>query len=94
MRKYVESKDGYIVFEDGGTNPISYGACEKWFPTYDEAIKYAMDIVKERVRSYKDRIDCNSVIVYEGAEKLMHESHFCPCGRIVFYWMNHDKCKT
>ena len=91
MSKYVENKDGYIVFEDGGTSPIAYGAAEEWFPTYDEAIKYAMGIVKERVESYKDRIDWNSVIVYEGAESLMHEGHSCPCGRVVFYWMNHNK---
>ena len=27
--KYIQNPNGYIVFEDGGTNPISYGASEK-----------------------------------------------------------------
>ncbi len=91
MGRYIESKDGYIVFEDSGTNPIAYGAAEKWFSTYDEAIKYAMGIVKEKVELYKDVIDWNSVIVYEGAESLIHKNHSCPCGKVVFYWINHNK---
>lgn len=48
MNKYIQNPNGYIVFEDGGTSPIAYGASEEWFPTYDEAIAYAMDIVKNR----------------------------------------------
>ena len=48
MNDYTQSKDGYIVFEDGGTSPISYGATEEWFQTYDEAIKYALNIVTKR----------------------------------------------
>ena len=40
MAKYKQSQDGYIVFEDGGVCPLSYGVSEKWFPTYDEAILY------------------------------------------------------
>ena len=47
MNEHANYKDGYIVFEDGGTSPIAYGACEKWFSTYDEAINYAIDIVKK-----------------------------------------------
>ena len=90
MNDYTQSKDGYVVFEDEGTSPIAYGACEKWFHTYDEAIEYALSIVTKRTEEYKKRFDWNSVIVYEGAESLMHESHSCPCGRVVFYWMNHD----
>lgn len=31
MAKYKQSQDGYIVFEDGGVCPLSYGASEKWF---------------------------------------------------------------
>ena len=90
MNKYTQNEDGYIVFEDGGTSSLAYGACEKWFQTYDEAIKYALSIVTERTEEYKNRFNWNSVIVYEGAERLIHEFHSCPCGRVVFYWMNHD----
>lgn len=54
MNKHANNEDGYIVFEDGGTNPISYGACEKWFATYDKSIEYAMNIVKRRVEEFKD----------------------------------------
>lgn len=50
MNKYTQNPSGYIVFEDGGTSPIAYGASEEWFPTYDEAIAYAMDIVKKQDR--------------------------------------------
>lgn len=86
--KYIQNPNGYIVFEDGGTNPISYGASEKWFSTYDEAIAYAMDIVKNRTEEFKNCIDCNSVIVYEGDKALLHKTHSSPCGRAVFNWNN------
>lgn len=88
MSKYTQNPDGYIVFEDGGTSPIAYGASEKWFQTYDDAIAYAMDIVKKRTESIKNFLDCNSVIVYEGEESILHKSHSCPCGRVVFSWNN------
>lgn len=90
MNKYTENKEGYIVFEDGGTSPISYGASEKWFPTYDEAIKYAINTVNRRVKEIKDFFDLNSVIVYKGSEKLLHENHSCPGDRrVVFCWSNY-----
>ena len=91
MNKYIQSEDGYIVFEDGGTSPIAYGAAEEWFSTYDEAIKYALKIVTKRAEDYKEKFDLNTVIVYEGSKNLKYESHSCPCGRVVFYWMNHNK---
>ena len=64
MNEHANYKDGYIVFEDSGTSPIAYGACEKWFSTYDEAIEYATNIVKKRTKEFKEHIDCNSVIVF------------------------------
>ena len=91
MNKLANSEEGYIVFEDGGTSPIAYGACEKWFSTYDDAIKYAMKIVDKRSKEFKEHIDCNSVIVYEGSEELINKSHSCPCGRVVFQWTNYKK---
>ena len=91
MNEHANYKDGYIVFHDSGTSSIAYGACEKWFATYDKAINYAIDIVKKRTEEFKKRIDCNSVIVYEGSEICMHETHFCPCGRVVFDWRNYKK---
>lgn len=88
--KYIESKEGYIVFEDGGASPITYGASEQWFPTYDKAVKYALNIVSKRIKEFKDTIDFNSVIVYEGSEKLLHESHSCPEDRkVIFCWSNY-----
>lgn len=90
MNKYTKSKEGYIVFEDGGTSPITYGASEQWFPTYDKAVKYALNIVSKRAKEFKDAIDLNSVIVYEGSEQLLHESHSYPDGRkVVFCWSNY-----
>lgn len=91
MNEHANYKDGYIVFEDSGTSPIAYGACEKWFATYDKAIEYAMNIVKKRVEEFKEHIDFNSVIVYEGSEELIHGTHSCPCGRVVFDWRNYKK---
>ena len=91
MNEHANYKDGYIVFHDSGTSPIAYGACEKWFESYDKAIKHAMSIVKARVEEFKEHIDCNSVIVYEGSEELMHETHSCPCGRVVFDWRNYKR---
>lgn len=91
MNKHAESEEGYIVFEDGGTSPIAYGASEKWFSTYDEATKYALNILKRRVQEFKEIIDLNSVIIYEGPEAILHESHsFPPKGsRVVFCWSNY-----
>lgn len=61
------SNKGYIVFEDGGTQPIFYGASEKWFGTYDEAVEYALSMIKERIEEFKNgHIDCNCVMIYEG----------------------------
>lgn len=91
MSKYIESADGYIVFEDGGTSLIACGASEKWFPTYDAAIEYALNIVNKRVKEFKNIIDFNSVVVYEGSEKILHDIHSCPCGRIVFNWTNYKR---
>lgn len=91
MNKHANNEDGYIVFEDSGTSPIAYGACEKWFATYDDAIEHAMNIVEKRVKEFKEHIDCNSVIVYEGSENLMSESHSCPCGRVIFDWRNYKR---
>lgn len=90
MSKFTDTEKGYIVFEDSGTSPISYGACEKWFPTYTEATDYAMGIVRKRVNELKNHIDCNNVIVYEASEELLHESHSIPSGRVVFYWGNYN----
>ena len=91
MNEHTNYKDGYIVFEDSGTSPIAYGACEKWFATYDKAIEYAMSIVKARVKEFKEHIDYNSVIVYEGSEELMHETRCGPCGRVVFDWRSYKR---
>lgn len=89
--KYEQNHDGYIVFEDGGIDPFSYGAAEQWFPSYDEAVQYALETVAKRAEEFKDRIDCNSVIVYEGSKELLHKGHTCPCGTVVFEWRNYRR---
>ena len=89
MNKHADSPEGYIIYEDGGTSPITYGASEEWFKTYDEAMGYALSIVKKRIRKFKKYIDCNSVVVYEGSKELLRQSHSCPSGRVVFYWNNY-----
>lgn len=92
MSKYIQSQEGYIVFEDGGTSPLAYGASEKWFQTYDKAMSYAMSIVRKRVEELKTQLDFNSVIVYEGSEEFLHQSHSIPDGhRVVFEWRNYSK---
>lgn len=88
MNKHAESTEGYIVYEDGGTSPIAYGASEEWFQTYDEAICYAISIMKKRVEEFKKYNDCNSVVVYEGSKDLLRQTHSSPSGRVVFYWNN------
>lgn len=93
MSGYQENPEGYIVFEDGGTSLLAYGASEKWFPTYDEAMKRAMKIVSDKLEAIKEHLDCNSVIVYEGGEDRLHKSHVIPLDgeRVVFYWTNYGK---
>lgn len=93
MPGYQENPEGYIVFRDGGTCPIAYGAFEEWFPTYDEAIKKAMKIVSDKLETIKEVLDCNSVIVYEGSKEHLHRSHEIPLKdkKVVFYWTNYGK---
>ena len=93
MPGYQENPEGYIVYDDGGTCLIAYGACEEWFPTYNETIKKAMKIVSDKLETIKEVLDCNSVIVYEGSEDYLHKSHVIPPDgeRVVFYWTNYGK---
>lgn len=89
MNKYCASKDGYIVFEDGGVNPMCYGASERWFQDYDKAMEYAIGIVLKRVNEFKDRIDYNSVVVYEGSEEHLKLNSVSDRGRTIFQWNNY-----
>lgn len=91
VKRFIENRDGYIVYEDSGHDLYSYGASEKWFGTYLEAINYAMNVVKKNINIYKKYIDCRNVIVYEGSKNLLNESHSCPCGNVVFYWSNYKR---
>lgn len=43
----ASSEKGFMVFDDAGTSVSDYGAAEKWFPTYEEAAQYALDLVKK-----------------------------------------------
>lgn len=89
MNKYCASNDGYIVFEDGGVNPMCYGASERWFQDYDKAMGYAIGIVLKRVNEFKDRIDYNSVVVYEGSEEHLKSNSVSDRGRTIFQWNNY-----
>ena len=90
MNKYIKSNVGYIVFDDGGTCPIAYKACEEWFATYDEAIDYALSVVKENIESLKNRKDYNKVMIYKGEESLLSFPHKIPCGTVIFKWTNYN----
>lgn len=89
MNELTQSKDGYIVFHESGTCAFAYGAAEKWFKTYDEAINYALERVTKNCELFKERIDFNSVIVYEGSEEFMHSTHAIPREKFLFWWNNH-----
>ena len=89
MNELTQSKDGYIVFDESGTCALAYGAAEKWFKTYDEAINYALEKVTKNCALFKERIDFNSVIVYEGSEEFMHGTHTIPYEKVLFWWKNH-----
>lgn len=90
MNKYIKSNVGYIVFNDGGTCPIEYGAYEEWFATYDEAIDYALSVVKKDIESLRNRRDYNKVMIYKGKESLLSISHKIPCGPVIFKWTNYN----
>ena len=90
--KYEQNPNGYIVFEDGGINPNYCGGDKTWFPNYDGAIAYAMEIVKKRVEQFKDEKDYNFVIVYEGGDDTLKKSRPLPCGSVVFEWRNYWRC--
>ena len=91
MNELTQSKDGYIVFDESGTCALAYGAAEKWFKTYDEAINYALEKVTKNCELFKERIDFNSVIVYEGSEEFMHGTHTIPYEKVLFWWKNHKQ---
>lgn len=90
MNKYIKSDIGYIVFDDSGTCPLAYGASEEWFATYDEAIDYALSVVKKDIESLKNRKDYNKVMIYKGDEALLSASHKIPCGPVIFKWTNYN----
>lgn len=84
MNEYAQSKDGYCVFcECGLHQPITYNAGEDWFPTYDEAMKFAIQHIIEYTESFKTRYDKNRVRVYEGKK-----FSFCNDSVVVFDWNN------
>ena len=85
----AKNEDGYIVYNDSGTSPLTYGASERWFPTYDMAMKEALTIVQSDIKHYKNKYNIYNVIVYLGSEKLMHETHSCPCGEVILHWRNY-----
>lgn len=83
------SEKGFMVFDDAGTSVSDYGATEKWFPTYEEAAQYALDLVKDRTfHSVYESCLCR-VMVYEGEGCLLHKPHSIPCGKVVFDWQNY-----
>ena len=43
----AKNEDGYIVYNDSGTSPLTYGASEQWFPTYDRAMKEEQERQKQ-----------------------------------------------
>ena len=98
MTQYEQDESGYIVFadsgytifKDGAINPIAYHYSEKWFPTYNKAISYAMSIVS-KVSQLNERFDCSSVSVYEGGEELMDAFHSYLRNEVVFQWRNHKR---
>lgn len=90
MNKYIKSNVGYIVFANGGPYPIECGECEEWFATYDEAIDYALSVVKEDIESLKNHKDYNKVMIYKGKESLLDISHKIPCGTVIFKWTNYN----
>ena len=82
---------GYIVLDEDGWDSFSYGASEKWFPNYDGAMAYAMEIVRQNAESYEKKYVPSAVIIYEGDEDILHQTHSCPCGRVVFEWRNYGR---
>lgn len=91
MSKYIQSEDGYIVFEGGYiSSPMSYGSSEKWFQSYDEAMSYAMYIVRKHVEELRTCPTTNSVVVFEGTRELLNQTHSVPGERRVFFrWNNY-----
>lgn len=72
--------NGYIVYEAGGTCPICFGACEKFFMEKDKAIKYATSRIEDK--------SVFKIIVYKADENILNESHSIPPDKknVVFNW--------
>lgn len=54
-----------------------------------EAYEKELSLVRSNIESFKNRIDYNTVMVYEGEEKILTEAHGVPCGRVIFNWRNY-----
>ena len=87
-KEYEINPEGYIVYDCSGWCGLNFGAAERWFQRYDEAIAYAIELIKENADGFKRRVDRDEVIVYEGSEQNVHCSHNVPNGEVVFYWRN------
>lgn len=70
---------------------MCYGTSERWFQDYDKAMEYTIDIVLKRVNEFKDRIDYNSVVVYEGSEEHLKSNSVSDIGRTIFQWNNYGR---
>lgn len=90
MSKYIQSEEGYIVSEGGYISPMSYSSSEKWFYSYDEAMSYAMFIVRKHIEELRTCLTTNLVVVYEGTHELLNQTHSVPGSRRVFFrWSNY-----
>lgn len=81
---------GFMVFEDSGNSPLSYGACEKWFAKYERAVNYALKVIKKN--TYKNEY-C-SVMIYELPKEQINKTREILVGNIKFYWTNHYLIKN
>lgn len=52
-------------------------------------MEYAIGIVLKIVNEFKDRIDYNSVVVYEGSEEHLKSNSVSDRGRTIFQWNNY-----
>lgn len=83
-KEYEVNPEGYIVCDLSGWCGLNFGAAERWFQQYDEAIAYAIELAKENADDFKRRVNRYEVMVYEGSEQTVHCSHNVPCGKVVF----------
>ena len=83
MNKMQDSVNGYSVLDEGGLSSLSYGASECFFKSFNQALDYALKIIKDAA---KTKTIGRRITIYECKKSDLNKSHSIPGDKVVFVW--------